>query len=43
MLCATGNIFAGGADKLAGTGLAEMSLDTVKLFAVDAQAAGFSL
>ncbi len=29
--------------KLVGTGLPEMSLDTVKLFAVDAKAAGFAL
>jgi len=29
--------------KLVGTGLPEMSLDTVKMFAVDAKAAGFSL
>lgn len=29
--------------KLVGTGLPEMSLDTVKVFAVDAKAAGFSL
>lgn len=29
--------------KLVGTGLPEMSLDTVKLFAVDAKAAGFNL
>ncbi len=29
--------------KLVGTGLPEMSLDTVKMFAIDAKAAGFSL
>jgi len=29
--------------KLAGIGLKEMSLDTVKMFAADAKAAGFSL
>ena len=29
--------------KLVGIGLPEMSLDTVKMFAVDAKAAGFSL
>ena len=36
-------IFAGDADKLAETGLSEMSLDTVKTFAMDAKAAGFTL